>query len=138
MAIGFSETKIKAPDLYRVCTGLLLTYGDSVQEAISETSKIVAKDIAKDLRKAGRFKGGERFRKGWDVQRRRLSGLGEVWVVHNKTKPGLAHLLEFGHAIYGGGRTKPFSEAFHFIQPIADTAEQRFRETFVDVMAEKI
>lgn len=129
--VGFSETKIKAPDLYRVCTGLLLTYGDSVQTAIAETSQIVAKSIAKDLRKAGTFKGGKDFKKGWSVQKRRLSGLGEMSVVYNKTKPGLAHLLEFGHVNRNGGRD---ATAFNFIAPIAATAEERFRDTFVDVM----
>ena len=130
MATGFSDTKIKAPDLYTVMQGIMLTYGESVQKAINETSQIVAKGVAKDLRKAGTFKGGKDFKRGWSYQRRRLAGLGEIWTVYNKTKPGLAHLLEFGHAKRNGGRTK----AFNFIAPIADTVEERFRDTFVDVM----
>ena len=136
--VGFSETKIKGPDLYNVISGLLATYGTQVADATEKTSKIVADNTAKKLRKAGTFNGGKEFKSGWAVRGERVRGLGGVYIVHNKTKPGLAHLLEFGHVIAGGGRTKPRTEAFNFIAPIADEVEDDFRDTFVDVMTGEI
>ncbi len=136
MALSFSETKIKSPDLAATIEEILRVYGATVADATEETSKRVADKAVKALRKAGRFNGGQEFRKGWSVKATRIRGLGGVYTIYNKTKPGLAHLLEFGHAIAGGGRTKPRSEAFNFIAPIADGLDQDFRETFVDVMDE--
>lgn len=134
MAVRVSETKISAPDLYRVCSGLLLTYGDTINSALEETSKRVANNMAKKLRTAGSFNGGDEFRKGWSVRVQRMRGIGGIYTVYNKTKPGLAHLLEFGHAKRSGGRTS----AFNFIAPIVDEAEQDFCDTFVDVMTEQL
>lgn len=136
MALSFSETKIKSPDLAWTISNILYVYSATVADATEETSKRVANKAVKALRKAGRFKGGEVFRKGWSVKATRIRGLGGVYVIYNKTKPGLAHLLEFGHAIAGGGRTKPRTEAFNFIAPIADGLAEDFANTFVDVMDE--
>ena len=132
--VGISETRVKVPDMYAVIAGILQTYGAGVADAVEETSKIVAKDVAKQLRKAGDFNGGKEYRRGWDVHGKRVVGLGGLYTVYNKTKPGLSHLLEFGHVKANGGRTR----AFNFIQPIVDTLEDDFRNTFVDVMADKI
>lgn len=128
--VSFSETKIKPPDLYNVVSGLLETYGMQIADATEKTSKIVANNTAKKLRKAGTFNGGAKFKKGWDVRGTRIRGIGGIYTVYNKEVPGLAHLLEFGHAKRNGGRTR----AFNFIAPIADEVEQEFRDTFVDVV----
>ena len=133
MSVNLSETKIQAPDLYAVCSRLLNAYGVTVADAIEETSKIVADKTAKKLKKAGTFKGGKEFKSGWAVRGKRIRGVGGIYTVYNKEKPGLAHLLEFGHAKRNGGRTT----AFNFIAPIAETIEEEFADTFVDVMADK-
>lgn len=133
MGVSFSDRKIKAPDLYSVCAELLDNYAANVAEATDAAAKKAAEDTAKELRKAGTFNGGKEFRRGWAVQGKRIRGVGGTYTVYNKNKPGLAHLLEFGHAKAGGGRTR----AFTFIAPIADTVEDRFRNAFVDVMADQ-
>lgn len=125
---------IKSVDLSRAVEEILTTYGENVAEVAEETSKRVANNAVKKLRKAGSFNGGEEFRKGWAVNVTRVRGLSGVYTIYNKTKPGLAHLLEFGHAKANGGRTR----AYNFIAPIADTLEEDYRNTFVDVMTKKI
>lgn len=104
---------------------ILAEYGEAAFDAIQEASKDTAKEVVKELKKAGDFNNGNDFRKGW-TQKTESARFGASAVVYNKTKPGLAHLLEFGHAKQNGGRTK----AFNFIAPIVDTIETTFLENF--------
>lgn len=117
--------KIDSSSLSSTIEDILEQYGDSAKDAVEETCKDVAKQVVKDLKKAGDFNNGQDFRKGW-TSKTENTRFGASVVVYNKTKPGLAHLLEFGHAKTNGGRTK----AFNFIAPIADTVEKQFLETF--------
>ena len=113
--------KIDAQDLAETVNKYLAEYGDSIQEDIEKTAKSVAKDVVRELKQGGGFGGTGAFNKGWTskVEKTRL---GAEAIVYNKSLPGLAHLLEFGHAKANGGRTK----AFNFISPINDATEQKF------------
>lgn len=115
--------RITAADLRETVNDILAEYGDEARAAVAKASQDVGKNVAKELKKAGTFEGGERFKKGWTATTEE-NRLGVKTVVYNKTQPGLAHLLEFGHAKAGGGRTT----SFNFIAPIADTVEKRFTE----------
>lgn len=112
-------------DLRATINDILEEYGEEAREAIVEASKATAKSVVKDLRKAGTFNGGEEFRKGWTYSTDETR-MGAQTTVYNKTKPGLAHLLEYGHALRTGGR----SRAFNFIAPISETVEDRFLDEF--------
>lgn len=92
---------------------ILEEYGAAAKEAVEAGCSETAKDASKKLQSAGKFKGGKEYRKGW-TSKVEQTRLGAVAVVYNKTKPGLSHLLEFGHALRDGGR----STAFNFIAPI--------------------
>lgn len=126
-------TKINADELADVINGYLTEYGDAAAAAIQKSAKDVAKEATRELKKGGRYQGGKDFDKGWTVATQETR-LGTEVVVYNKTKPGLAHLLEFGHAISGGGRTKPRTEAFNFIAPVADAVEDQFVKAFEQAM----
>lgn len=115
--------KIDAKDLAATVNKYLAEYGDSVQDAIEETAKSVAKDVVKELKKGGDFKGSGAFNKGW-TSKTEKTRLGAEAIVYNKSLPGLAHLLEFGHAKANGGRTT----AYNFIAPINDATEDKFVE----------
>lgn len=104
---------------------LLEEYGEEAREAVEEVSKTVAKQVVQDLRKGGSYQGGAEFNKGW-TSKTETSRLGSSTVVYNRTKPGLAHLLEFGHAKRNGGRTR----AFNFIAPVADSVGEKFETAF--------
>lgn len=117
--------RIDAGNLSSTIENILEEFGDSAKDVVEEACKDVAKQVVKDLRKAGDFNRGEDFRKGW-TSKTENTRFGASVVVYNKTKPGLAHLLEFGHAKQNGGRTK----AFNFIAPIADTVEKQFLDAF--------
>ena len=76
-----------------------------VPKTIQETVKEAAPQYAKWLQGASRSAvgGSGKYAKGWkaDVQVERLGASATLY----NTMPGLPHLLEFGHANRGGGRT---------------------------------
>ncbi len=117
--------KINSQRLADVINGYLEEYGASVREAIETSSKQVAKDVVKELKQGGGFGGTGEFNKGW-TSKTEQTRFGAETVVYNKTAPGLAHLLEFGHAKMNGGRTK----AFNFIAPVNDSIEEKFVRAF--------
>ena len=117
--------RIGSESLRNTIENILEQYGDSAKGVVEEACKDVAKQVVKDLRQAGDFNRGEDFRKGW-TSKTENTRFGASVVVYNKTKPGLAHLLEFGHAKRNGGRTR----AFNFIAPINDTVEKKFLDAF--------
>lgn len=102
---------------------ILEEYGDTARSAIEAATKETAKQVAKELQSAGDFNGGAEYRKGW-TSRVELTRTGASAVVYNKAKPGLSHLLEFGHAKRNGGRTR----AFNFIAPIDATIGDKFAD----------
>ena len=117
--------KIDSSRLADTINGYLAEYGDDVRDAIEASSKKVAKEVVKELKQGGGFGGTGEFNKGW-ASKTEQTRLGSGTVVYNKTAPGLAHLLEFGHVKQNGGRTR----AFNFIAPINDSIEDKFVQAF--------
>ena len=92
---------IKVDDLAGEILLAVRTYTEEVGEAIEEAVKETAQALATDLRETSPKDTGE-YAKGWTA---RKEGPGR-YVVYNKKKPQLTHLLEHGHAKAGGGRVK--------------------------------
>lgn len=80
-------------------------YGDGVNKDVEKAVTSVARSGAAALRAESRAKVKRtgRYAAGWraDIRKDRLNPTAELY---NATKPGLTHLLEFGHAKVGGGR----------------------------------
>ena len=108
--------KIGVFDFRDTVNEILAEYGDQAREAVELACRDTARQTAKELQSAGTFKGGKEYRKGW-TSKVELTRTGATAIVYNKAKPGLSHLLEFGHALRNGGR----STAFNFIAPIDET-----------------
>ena len=110
---------IKGNQLEAAVNNILTEYGDDAQEIIETTISKSAKEATKQLKKAGSFGGTGKYKKGWSskIQKKRV---GIEAVVYNAAAPGLAHLLEFGHAKQNGGRTR----AFPHIAPINDQVQE--------------
>lgn len=85
---------------------ILDEYGEDVQRNLGEIVEKMSKKGAQTLRSQSRgtFGGTGKYAKGWTstAQTGRLSAQGTIY---NQDLPGLPHLLEFGHANRGGGRT---------------------------------
>jgi hypothetical protein len=92
---------IKVDDLAGEIVLAVRTYTEEVGEAIEEAVKETAQALAADLRETSPKDTGE-YAKGWTA---RKEGPGR-YVVYNKKKPQLTHLLEHGHAKAGGGRVE--------------------------------
>lgn len=103
---------------------ILEEYGDAATEAIRSAAPPVAREARKSLRGSSPVGGGSRhYAQGWAVQSQDTRH-GISVVVYNRVKPGLTHLLEFGHALRSGGRTR----AFPHIAPVNDAAQTKFLE----------
>ena len=106
---------------------LLGEYGDSVVHAMTEVIPEVGKEASKMLRKTSPKNTGA-YRKSWrsKVEKKRIRVGATVYA----DAPGyrMAHLLEYGHAKRGGGRTK----AIEHIKPVEEWAIKEAEDRIID------
>lgn len=105
---------------------LLREYADDVNKDVAELSRDFAKKGATAVRQSAQSHGwGEHtgYAKGWTSQfeTNRYSAQG---VIYNKDVPGLPHLLENGHALRNGGRTR----AVPHIAPVEEKLTAEFQK----------
>ena len=98
---------------------ILQDYGEDVQKAVSKSIETQAPKVVKELKKTSPKNRGE-YARTWkkEIETNRLEGV--KMTVYNEKNYSLTHLLEFGHALRSGGRTK----AFPHIKPAQDKAEK--------------
>lgn len=93
-------------DLKQQLADILEEYGDELRDEVEDTISKVGKDVTKRLREISGQKhhrtGG--YARGWTVTKVEKTWKGYDVTIYNKTKPGLAHLLNNGHVLRGGGR----------------------------------
>lgn len=85
----------------------------------------VAREGAKKLRNSSPIGAHlKHYKSGWTVKAE-VVGINKFsFVIHNRLKPGLAHLLENGHQLRQGGR----SPAIVHIKPIEEWCNQEFEK----------
>ena len=91
---------------------------DTVMKGLQEYAKLAADDLKMDVQKAGQTvkkqiegtapKKTGKYSKSWAVKKTKETSDSIQVVVHSKNRYQLTHLLEFGHAKRGGGRTRAF------------------------------
>lgn len=101
------EYQIKPEGFSDAIQELMDEFGAEVDLCLEEAIKQVAEEESHELENAGTFNGGAKYKAGWDYKQ---TGKGDKlkYVVYNADVPGLAHLLEFGHAKQNGGRTREY------------------------------
>ena len=103
---------------------------DVIMEGLEEYAQPAADDMKKAVKKAGTqarkdiqenapVKTGA-YAKSWAVKTTKETANAMEIVVHSRNRYQLAHLLEFGHALRKGGRTR----AFPHIAPAEERAAQ--------------
>ena len=89
----------------------MIKYSEMAIEDFERIAKDVAKEGEKKLKSTSpRGKGSKKghYADGWTVTAEE-TGVGAFsFVIHNKKKPGLTHLLENGHQLRSGGRARAF------------------------------
>jgi len=94
-------------------------YQTKVQTVSREACKKVSRKLSRTLKSASPRRSGE-YAAGWSTKA--LDS--DTYVVYNKAKPGLTHLLENGHVIRNKYGTYGRAPAFKHIKPAADNAQE--------------
>lgn len=135
-----SQVRCKIDDLDTVIGDILKEYADDVnkglQTAVPKIAKIAQQEVKagspvrkKDTKK--RRKG--RYKRGWTVKEDVVDRLRVDYIVHNRTDYQLTHLLEKGHVLVRGGRTRGRIPAQVHIAPAEEHAIKNFEEAVVRI-----
>lgn len=103
----------------------LKKYKDVTEEELEQIAKAVAKEGAKKLKATSpRGRGSKKghYADGWGVTYERKGNGKFRFVVRNKKKPGLTHLLEYGHQSNMGGRVSGIAH----IKPVEEWCNEEF------------
>lgn len=87
---------------------ILAAFSQEVQDEYESELDRITKEAVKKLKATSPKDTASRrhYANGWTVKRENRNHV-KTFIVYNKTKPGLAHLLEYGHAKVNGGRVAP-------------------------------
>ena len=105
-------------------TNTIREYTEDVSKAIEEENKKITNEAVKELKNTSPKKTGQ-YAKSW-TKKKQMNG----YVIYNKKKPGLTHLLEHGHAKRGGGRVsgKPH------IRPVEEKAIKKLEDSVIKII----
>ena len=114
--------KVKVDNLASELMKALEEFSDFTDEAVDKGVSETAKDAVKKLQSAhpagsGQYGSWDKsYNRGWTVKKTKRD---KTATIHNATDYQLTHLLEKGHALKNGGRTR----AFPHIAPVAEECE---------------
>jgi len=118
---------VKVGDFSKAIGDEMIKYTLRVEEKIEKVTAKLSRQSAKDLKavSASTFQTAQDkpYNEGWTAKTDSVRHRAR-WIIHNKNKPGLAHLLEHGHAKRGGGRV---SGKIH-IKPIEEKLVKDYEE----------
>lgn len=123
-----ANINVSINDLAAEITLAVKEYTEDVSAAIEKEVDVQSRELVKAIRTDAPKKTGE-YAKGWTRKKLRDSGQ-TAYVVYNKAKPGLAHLLEHGHAKRGGGRV----EGRPHILPNTNRTEKQLMENIEKII----
>ena len=119
-------SKVKVDQLSKAINEALNEFVNFTEEAVDKGVSETAKEAVKKLQNAhpsgsGQFGSWDKsYNKGWKVMQTKTDKrYHKKATIHNATDYQLTHLLEKGHALRGGGRTR----AFPHIAPVAEKCE---------------
>lgn len=96
-------------DLSKAVAAVLSEYEESVTETVQRVTNELAKDGLSKVKAASPVSGkspkSSAYRSGWS-KKVITNRLGASAIIYNGKYPGLVHLLEKGHALRNGGRSR--------------------------------
>ena len=119
-----SASKAYVGGLSEAIADIINEYGAAARKTLGDVIPEVAKDIVKQIQNnidtAGIGDGRTgKYAKGWKVAVSKNPYGETTATVYQGSYPGLPHLLEYGHALRGGGRSKQMEH----IKPAEEWAE---------------
>lgn len=117
---------IKVDDLVEAVRGELEEYANEVTGDVKQAVKEVAKATVKEVKAKSPVKSGK-YKKSWGQTTTYEAAESIQVTIHNKKRYMLTHLLENGHALRNGGRTK----AYPHIKPAEDFAARELEKAVV-------
>jgi len=93
-----SRNRVGAMNFEKVARQMLTEYGFEARDVLNDVLPEAAKTATNMIRANSRERTGE-YAKGWSYKQQYYRGLGTSYVVYNKTKYRIAHLLENEHKI---------------------------------------
>lgn len=116
--------KATADNFAQAVEAVLNEYKDQVGDVLEDVIKAVGKEAAKDVTRNAPTLSGE-YARSWRSEDTGTR-LGPEATVYS-TKPGLPHLLENGHALRGGGRSRAIPHISQVEEALPQMLEERIK-----------
>ena len=124
--------KVSSGNLSTAMGKILAEYGEDVTEAARRLVKRAGNEARDKLKQTSPRDTGK-YAEGWTTGSYTWSALGAEITVYNGKKPGLAHLLENGHAKRGGGRVNARVHIKPVEEEISRELEKNIRQAIANV-----
>ncbi len=115
--------RVRIDQMAHVIMEGLQEYADLAADDLKKAVKKAGDEAKKDIQNNAPVKTGA-YKKSWTVKTMKETSNAMEVVVHSKSRYQLAHLLEFGHAKRGGGRTRAFPHIAPAEQKAAELLER--------------
>ncbi|HEM2695160.1 HK97 gp10 family phage protein [Streptococcus pluranimalium] len=119
--------KVKVDDMANAIQKELEKYQKVTTEQLKKVIKEVGKETKEMIQSSAPKKSGK-YAKSWAVKRDKETSGSLSVVVHSRNKYQLTHLLEFGHAKRGGGRTRAMPHIANAEKQAVSSFEQKVKE----------
>lgn len=113
-------------DLEKEISKVLAQFGDDVNKNLGEITKAIGKKGAQAVSANSPAVSGD-YAAGW-MSKFEARRTGAMATIYNKAKPGLAHLLENGHANVDGG----FTPGRPHIKPVEEEISEEFERKVIN------
>lgn len=119
--------KATAQDLDKVVMGELESYVGLLPDEIIEAQKTAAKAAIREIKSNSAGIGTGKYVREFK-QKTEKTRIGGTTTIYNGSRPGLPHLLEYGHAIVAGGRRVGQAKAFPHLQKAEQIAMNEYEK----------
>lgn len=119
-------------ELYSEIARSISTEVQEIEESVNYAAKVCAYELRDNIKADSPTDSGD-YKKGWRVTKLKYS-----YVVHNKNKPELTHLLENGHCIKIKGKILGRTKAIPHIKKNEDCTVEKFEEMCIAIVSEGV
>lgn len=126
------EIRCGLADYSKVLQSIITEYGEEARDEIGDAMRATGKELVKEVKARSPKRRGN-YRMGWRSETKEFR-LDASTVIYQQNSYQLTHLLEFGHALYQGGRYKGEVEGKPHMAPVQDMAPDVFERKLREAM----